>query len=769
MQENNSLEMAMDDLRNIYAGSHSNSAAFDQLLTAMNDLCTRTDRLRRSGLAVGGRDKDDIRDSYERLVTACDKYLDGKGTSRYHGYGEGRLQCVREIRRIATMDIKMLESLDEYSILNIDEVTDKARRDEVTVDDSSAIKTVGANMSTRVPLSVQDPSELIRTGFFTEESTLSIDDFWKGIEENYHKEGLAPLRNALLADRGLQGFARNFAIAYQQIGDAVMMTKPGMKDSEVADFLMKDNNLDNFYRTYFEPVLREYPDLEASLRASCGGVSLPEKLKSDPAMFKEFLEMGRESRDNIIGHMVSTQAAAIPEGQDLAKRNVAMTRVAKLLGVPDLVARSENMSVTIDGKAQKGTFMETVHGEDVEHLKSDDVLARCGKETSLESPELIRQLSDLQVLDYICGNIDRHQGNMIYHTSFENGQGKIIGVTGIDNDASFGVIKGNDTTYRSHLVQVKDMTLMRKSTADAVRMMAQSRDTLEIALADLNFTKEELDAAYERVQKLDRAIENSADPDQDLRILDDNEFDSLTFASLKGRPGTYFKSISVVPGYAAERAQSIAETKPISYAPAKGNWRFKENTNPIPLDEVKAQVSDLGNLAKQVKDADRLLHINSGSYRWMRDSVTRLAARVDELSKTGRDDPLSEKDMKELDALYRDVNRAAANYLNKHAGLRKSGIGKNRVELAESMLRLEAPHVNTGVRQRAMAPQADTDGQTRTQAPQDAAGPQTASSATRVNIPFSELSEGIVNTHEPAGKRTRKRSTVREDTISMQN
>ena len=71
------------------------------------------------------------------------------------------------------------------------------------------------------------------------------------------------------------------------------------------------------------------------------------------------------------------------------------------------------MKVEIDGVEVDGVFMESAEGTDINRLKKDDPIFQANFK-SFENPEALQQVVDLQVLDFICGNIDRHLGNMFY-------------------------------------------------------------------------------------------------------------------------------------------------------------------------------------------------------------------------------------------------------------------------------------------------------------------------------------------------------------------
>ncbi len=82
-----------------------------------------------------------------------------------------------------------------------------------------------------------------------------------------------------------------------------------------------------------------------------------------------------------------------------------------------------------------------------------------------------QDIANLQVLDYLCGNYDRHYANMFYQ--FDR-NGKLIGVQGIDNDGAFGVIAkkelGRTGENYLHMTNLSNMKAMPKQTAE--RLMA---------------------------------------------------------------------------------------------------------------------------------------------------------------------------------------------------------------------------------------------------------------------------------------------------------
>ena len=83
---------------------------------------------------------------------------------------------------------------------------------------------------------------------------------------------------------------------------------------------------------------------------------------------------------------------------------------------------------------------------------------------------VIRSLADLQIIDYLCLNEDRHPGNLMYQV---NQEGIITGIQGIDNDSSFG-------RRRCGQVENSALKVISKTMADKVKKL--SPEMLRFAL-----------------------------------------------------------------------------------------------------------------------------------------------------------------------------------------------------------------------------------------------------------------------------------------------
>ena len=113
----------------------------------------------------------------------------------------------------------------------------------------------------------------------------------------------------------------------------------------------------------------------------------------------------------------------------MSRRNVATSRMASLLGLEELIAKSQTVDITDEatGRLIRGNLMDQAEGIEYANVWEDLINGRV-------TSSFLRDVTNLQVLDVLCGQLDRHGGNMMYKV--ENGN--ITGVQGIDNDAAFG-------------------------------------------------------------------------------------------------------------------------------------------------------------------------------------------------------------------------------------------------------------------------------------------------------------------------------------------
>ncbi len=140
-------------------------------------------------------------------------------------------------------------------------------------------------------------------------------------------------------------------------------------------------------------------------------------------------------------------ASQIPNelGSLLSNRAVAASRLERLAGFNALVRTEFASQKDQSGQVKKGIAMEKAPGESAQSLEQADggmpIVFKRPDVVKLDDPgqqkDLSLQLSALQVLDAIIGQVNRHAGNYFIQ---RDGDGHVT-VKGIDNDFSFGKAK----------------------------------------------------------------------------------------------------------------------------------------------------------------------------------------------------------------------------------------------------------------------------------------------------------------------------------------
>lgn len=177
--------------------------------------------------------------------------------------------------------------------------------------------------------------------------------------------------------------------------------------------------------------------------------------------------------------------AKIGEGRQTNQRNTATSRMADLLGIGNLVARSKSAEVTMpDGKKVKGSVMDQARGKSFDDINSNDMEM---------SDDVQRQLICIEYLDMICGQIDRHANNLYYQMEGNT----VTGVQAIDNDVSFGTFtdlqRGNH-----HLGKLNAQNLPFADRELAARIRNISDEVIKHTFGDL-LSEPEISALCTRI------------------------------------------------------------------------------------------------------------------------------------------------------------------------------------------------------------------------------------------------------------------------------
>ncbi len=206
------------------------------------------------------------------------------------------------------------------------------------------------------------------------------------------------------------------------------------------------------------------------------------------------------------------------EDAHMANRDVAMSRLNQLLGA-NVVAKAE-MAVRQTNKGEvTGSLMEDASkkGRSAFDIAEDKHVYDPAKgqaqgapnHMSLQDPELMRQLSKLQLIDVLAFQVDRNTKN--YFVQIDPATGAVIGVTGIDNDLAMGTndkieIRNNELPGMSRYVD--------EELANAILNL--DAEILKALMADL-LSPDEITALLSRLKKLQAFLQPLKDQNQLLK------------------------------------------------------------------------------------------------------------------------------------------------------------------------------------------------------------------------------------------------------------
>ena len=515
----------------------TNSAAWKQAMQSVNDLMEVMGPYQLA--QADGTYRPITPEAYRRIEAIFDKAV-----TAVNGYVKEEHQGVEDEVRTQLMKNFNKEFLSKSYIeyknvkpnpdVPLHDAMESFRYENVELSDAD-LRRVGANMSSRVQLTVDIDGHPTR-GVFTQRSAYEPMQQYAGLlDEMELKYGkFASFWNALddqrFYEEGMAG-AQCLLFANSESG-IVYDVEPEAKAEAIRNFSI-----------------------------SCGLNLFPEameefdKYRDDPDFFTALYDFSSKAEKLSTQIGINEEFLGLKPGANIDGRNAAMSSVANLLGVGDLIAKSKQISVNMpEGEHQSGTFMEFVESKDIFKLDSIDEMRVYGLD-AYEGREAKTQLANLQVLDYICGNVDRHLGNILY--KFDPQTHKLTGIKGIDNDASFrrGPLAVNEAV--GQLPSIRQMRVIDEDMAK--KLLTIDEGMLEATLHGYGLSEAEVQAAHDRLHNLQEAVRNAPtyDPEKGLPPYDGNgegygitivkgeDWEKLSLEQLKAGNNDFAKLIGV--------------------------------------------------------------------------------------------------------------------------------------------------------------------------------------------------------------------------------
>ena len=463
------IQKRIENYRNLIlkdAEYAKNDPKYQEVLNALTNLIRQTDVLYTKEPSgeyprMEQEQYQSIMDSYTNIKNVCEEFLND--TVDLNGVKKSRSGLVQRLNMYVKKDLEYLDGIDHENLPSFPDAVKQARSRKVDLTGQKTT-TVSGMMNQRIPLK---NSKGVK-GYFTAENTLDPDKDWAKVIDKFKNrfpESYQERLEEAKTDQELR--AAFFDISRKEHGKEDSEKKEMVEQyADAWDLLFPDQDIDGAFKR--EDGLKD--------------------------LFETFYqEVSKYSIRDMFQEM-----AGIQEKSRLDQRNCAMYAVADFLGSPGLIAKAVPMTIVKDGKTVHGTFMEHVEGLDMMKAKPKDLESEYVY-YAMNKGDAKKQMADLQVIDYICGNTDRNYNNLIYQFKKDEENGTTVSIVGIDNDCSFG-LENQQKYENTKLSDAKNLGVISSQKAAAVTKM--DKNMLKLILSNCGLSEKEVDAAWTRVEKL---------------------------------------------------------------------------------------------------------------------------------------------------------------------------------------------------------------------------------------------------------------------------
>jgi hypothetical protein len=343
--------------------------------------------------------------------------------------------------------------------------------------------------------------------------------------------------------RSFKDFAKGLLLKYgRQKGMNYIMEKFSVEKSldvnafiEALDFLLDARIKRDSFSEYTDQNLID--DKDSFLKVY--GQTISDLCKNQEAL--ECISSEKETRQTFIAFLNDIigdygdykhkhNKTAIESGQEIEKRRVAVYKIAELLGMQELVEPAYIVKLKLERASQfmkkaaefEGPDYKEVNGVIRAKVRGGKSLASLENNTTLSKlslakhidPVVYKQASDLMLLDYICGNLDRADTDLSCQLAEINGFMHITGLVGTDNIYSIGNI---EATAFGRSISCDSIKFISATGARALQELDVKRMLLH--LNSLYFSEAEINHLVNRVKMITQSLREGR-----IRVVNDNVF-----------------------------------------------------------------------------------------------------------------------------------------------------------------------------------------------------------------------------------------------------
>ncbi len=309
--------------------------------------------------------------------------------------------------------------------------------------------------------------------------------------------------------------------------------------------------------------------------------------EGEPFYFKEDVILPEEipeKPDDIVGTLsedikkdifiyCERKTVNIEANRRVSDRILATVRLAEVFGISNIVAGAKRGELGYEGQHIKGVMIPPIKGANIKVL---DILPDLEGYRMGYTVTAVRQLTQLLLFDFICGQVDRHSRNIRLDTDIDfsdirpPADGRpwfwVKGICGIDHDMSFGRTSYDDIKKKvskglcisPELFGEMQYTAVDEVLCDKILGMSEAeyRDALSEYLSE-----EELFFFFDRIEGLRRIVDRERERDE-AAIARGEEFFSR-FVSSDSDYADYLNYMEVAAG-----EQSVKRNLRFSYHPS---------------------------------------------------------------------------------------------------------------------------------------------------------------------------------------------------------